>query len=182
MTHDDESKPLSELLEAGTTLMVGSTTGVGGFRPLTVAGLADDRIHILLDTNEQWVSALDAMQSLHVTLSDERKNNWAWMVGEFHLSHDPSLIDELWNPFADAYFDNGHEEPRHRRAGDRRRSREVLVGAVRPDRQPHLGRQGQAGRRRAVRRPRRHLGLGRFGLRPGSPRATAIRPRRRGGA
>ena len=89
--------------------MVGSTTGVGEFRPLTVAGLADDRIHILLDTNEQWVSALDAMQSLHVTLSDERKNNWAWMVGEFHLSHDPSLIDELWNPFAEAYFDNGRE-------------------------------------------------------------------------
>ena len=108
MHHDDESKPVSDLLKPGTTLMVGSTThGTLAFRPLTVAGLDGERVRILLDMNEEWARELDASQSLQVTLSDDRKNNWAWIIGEFSLSTDPSLIDELWSPFAEAYFDNG---------------------------------------------------------------------------
>jgi len=110
MNHDDESKPVSDLLDAGTTLMVGSSThGTLAFRPLTVAGLDGDRVRILLDTDEEWVRELDATQTLQVTLSDDRKNNWAWMLGEFSMSTEPALIDELWTPFADAYFDNGRE-------------------------------------------------------------------------
>lgn len=111
MNHDDAPKPLFDLLDPGTTLMVGSTThGQLEFRPLTVAGLSGG-IQILLDTNEEWVRGLGGVGSLQVTLSDDRRNNWAWMTGGYSTSTDPALIDELWSPFADAYFDQGRETP-----------------------------------------------------------------------
>jgi general stress protein 26 len=107
----DESKHLSELLDGGTTLMVGSPTRNGlEFRPMTVAGI-DGGIQILLDTNEAWVRDLDRDEKLQVTLSDDRNNNWAWMTGSFSMSTDDELIDQLWNPFADAYFDRGRDTP-----------------------------------------------------------------------
>ena len=108
---NDESKTLDDLLESGTTLMVGSTTnGELEFRPLTVAGL-DGGIQILLDTDEQWVRDLRRSEQVQVTLSDDRKNNWAWMIGSFSMSTDGALIDELWSPFADAFFDDGRDTP-----------------------------------------------------------------------
>jgi len=108
---DDESKTLNELLDGGTTVMVGSRTqGELEFRPLTVAGL-DGGIQILLDTDEAWVRDLASDEQLQVTLSDDRKNNWAWMTGTSSMSTDPALIDELWSPFADAFFDDGRRTP-----------------------------------------------------------------------
>lgn len=110
MNHDDAPKSVSDLVEPGTTLMVGSDLhGTLMFRPLTVAGLDAERIRILLDTEEEWVRELDTTRPLQVTLSDDRSNDWAWMLGTCSLSREPALIDELWSPFADAYFDNGRE-------------------------------------------------------------------------
>lgn len=111
MHDDDAPKPLTDLLDAGTTVMVGSTVrGELQFRPLTVAGL-DGGIQILLDTNEEWVRALEPAEVLQVTLSDDRSNNWAWMSGRHSLTTDPTVIDELWSPFADAFFDEGRDTP-----------------------------------------------------------------------
>lgn len=110
MNHADAPKSVSDLLEPGTTLMVGSELhGTLTFRPLTVAGLDAGLVRILLDTEEEWVRELDTTRPLQVTLSDDRANNWAWMLATCSLSSEPALIDDLWGPFADAYFDNGRE-------------------------------------------------------------------------
>lgn len=111
MHDDDAPKSLSDLLDGGTTVMVGSNTnGTLEFRPLTVARV-DGGIQILLDTDEEWVRQLDRTERLQVTLSDDRHSNWAWMTGGYAMSTDETLIDELWTPFADAFFDNGRETP-----------------------------------------------------------------------
>ena len=54
-------RSLDDLLEPGTTLMVGTRSGQRDdleFRPLTVARVDDGQIQVLLDTNEQWVADL----------------------------------------------------------------------------------------------------------------------------
>ena len=81
------------------------------FRPLTVARVDDDQIQVLLDTNEQWVADLVPPARVEITLSDTRSNDWAHLRGTATLTDDPGLIDELWNPFADAYFDDGRDTP-----------------------------------------------------------------------
>jgi general stress protein 26 len=112
MKADDPSKALSELMEPGSTLMLGSNSdGDIDFRPLTVARISGDRLEILLDTNEEWVAHVHDGDSALVTMSDTRSNTWVSLRGTMSLSHDPELIDDLWNAFAGAYFENGRETP-----------------------------------------------------------------------
>ena len=107
-------RSLDDLLEPGTTLMVGTRSGQRDdleFRPLTVARVDDGQIQVLLDTNEQWVADLVPPAPVEITLSDTRSNDWAHLKGTATLTDDPALIDELWNPFAGAYFDEGRDTP-----------------------------------------------------------------------
>jgi general stress protein 26 len=112
-TTDDTSKRLDDLLEAGSTLMVG-TPAPGGrleFRPLTVAQIDGPTIRILLDSAEQWVAGVKGGDPVWVTMSDNRTNTWVSLDGRLSLSTDRALIDELWNPFAAAYFEQGRDTP-----------------------------------------------------------------------
>ena len=113
MTSDEHDKPLDELLEPGSTLMVGTGSPAAEleFRPLTVARCDGAVIEILLDTNEDWVRSLDDGDRVCVTMSDTRNNTWVSLRGTASTTTDPALIDELWNPFAGAYFDQGRDTP-----------------------------------------------------------------------
>ncbi len=113
MTADEHDKPLDELLEPGSTLMVGTDAPATEleFRPLTVARCDGAVIEILLDTNEDWVTSLGDGDRVYVTMSDTRNNTWVSLRGTASTTTDPELIDELWNPFAGAYFDQGRETP-----------------------------------------------------------------------
>ena len=109
MDDDDAAKPLEELMEPGSTLMVGTGATELEFRPMTVARVAGDTIEMLLDSNEQWVQSLNDGDQAHVTMSDNRSNTWVALRGKASISSDPALIDELWNPAAAAYFDDGRD-------------------------------------------------------------------------
>ena len=112
-SHDEDApKQLHELLKPGSTLMVGTDVDSSlEFRPLTVAGIWGNRIQILLDTNESWVSSLRDGDLAHVTMSDTKENTWVSLRGVASTTTDRTLIDELWNPFAGAYFENGRDTP-----------------------------------------------------------------------
>jgi general stress protein 26 len=108
----ETDKPLDDLLEPGSTLMVGTTEADGlQFRPLTVARARGGRVEILLDTSESWAGALRDGDAVSVTMSDNRTNTWLWFRGTASTLTDPQLIDELWNPMAAAYFDDGRDTP-----------------------------------------------------------------------
>lgn len=110
MSDTDPAKSLTDLAEPGTTLMVATQTPTGvDSRPLTVAGVDGARLSILLDTTADWVAALTDGDWVHATISDTRKNDYASMTGTLAVSHDRARIDELWNPFAGAYFPDGKE-------------------------------------------------------------------------
>jgi general stress protein 26 len=112
MEADDLSKTLSELMEPGSTLMIGiGSDGRMEFRPLTVSRVSEERIEILLDTREEWIAELQDGDSAYATLSDTRANTWVSLRGVVSTSHDPQRIDDLWNAFASAYFDEGRETP-----------------------------------------------------------------------
>jgi general stress protein 26 len=112
MNQPDPDKPLTDLLDAGTTLMVGTGSGADlEFRPLTVAGLRGDVIEILIDSRAPWAQALRDGDQVQVTLSDERSNDWMWLRGTAQITSEPSAIDAIWNPYAGAYFDEGRETP-----------------------------------------------------------------------
>jgi general stress protein 26 len=110
---DDTAKSLEELLEPGSTLMVGTASAqdVWQFRPLTVARVRGSRIQVLLDTNEEWVRRFDGGDRVYITMSDARSNTWLSLCGTATITEDDQLVDELWNPFAAAYFEQGRDTP-----------------------------------------------------------------------
>ncbi len=107
----DPSRPLSDLLQGGTTLMVAtkSPDGEVDSRPLTVADVTGSTIRILIDTTADWAKHLVDGDWTLATLSDTRSNAFASLTGRLSTTTDAAEIDELWNPFAGAYFDDGRE-------------------------------------------------------------------------
>lgn len=113
MKHDDAPQALDELLEPGSTLMV-AVAGGGGqfeFRPLTVAKIEGGRLDILLDTTEAWAKSIGDGDLAYVTVSDTKTNTWLSMTGTTSTTTDKAAIDDLWNPFASAYFEQGRDTP-----------------------------------------------------------------------
>jgi general stress protein 26 len=99
-------------MEPGTTVMLGTTESSGlEFRPMTVARVSGGVIEILLDSNEQWARELGDGDIAYVTMSDNRANTWVSLRGSLSVTSDPALIDELWNPAAGAFFDDGRDTP-----------------------------------------------------------------------
>ncbi|WP_420450532.1 pyridoxamine 5'-phosphate oxidase family protein [Ilumatobacter sp.] len=110
---DSSPRPLSDLLEGGTTLMVATREpdGTVGSRPLTVAEVDGDTISMLIDSTADWAMHLSDGDWVLATLSDTRDNDYATMTGRLTTTSDPATIDRLWSPFAGAYFDEGRESP-----------------------------------------------------------------------
>jgi general stress protein 26 len=110
---DTTPRRLDDLLDGGTVVMLGTHSGMQDldFRPLTVARVDGDRIDFLIDLRERWASQFSDGESVHLTLSDNRSNDWGHLVGTASISTDPALVDELWSPPAAAYFDDGKDTP-----------------------------------------------------------------------
>ena len=111
--NESERKDLDDLLDGGNTLMVTTRDSVGGLasRPLTVAKVKGSTVQILFDRTAEWARELEGAFPVHVTLSDNRDNKWVSMNGTASISADRALIDELWSPFAGAFFEQGKESP-----------------------------------------------------------------------
>ncbi len=112
----DSPKKLSELLKPGMTLMVGTAAEAQPgsaspapieSRPLTVADIDQDTIRVLVDSTARFTHQARAGEQAHVVVSDNRENVWASLNATMAFSQDEAVIDELWNPFAAAYFDDG---------------------------------------------------------------------------
>ena len=93
---EDAEKSLEDLVEPGSTLMVGTASrgDEWEFRPLTVARVRGARVQILLDTNEQWVRTFDGGDRVYVIMSDTRANTWLSLRGTASITEDRALIDE----------------------------------------------------------------------------------------
>jgi len=103
---------LTDLFDGGDTVMVMTMIGdEHSSRPMTVAGVHDNCLDMLVDTTADWYSAVAAGTAVvHLTLSDVRHNEFAALNGSATVSTDRAEIDRLWNPGAAAFFD-GKDDP-----------------------------------------------------------------------
>ena len=109
---NDTPKPLSELVDARTIVMLMTMVGTEhSSRPLTCLGVDGDRLSFLVDRSTDWVGAIaDGAAVVHATVADGRENTYAAMNGAATVVQDHAEIDRLWNPVAGIYFD-GQEDP-----------------------------------------------------------------------
>jgi general stress protein 26 len=76
-----------------------------------VAGIEGSVLSFLIDTTADWVAQARAANRLHATVSDTRGNTYLSLNGRPSFTTDPAVIDELWNPFAGSFFDEGRDDP-----------------------------------------------------------------------
>jgi general stress protein 26 len=107
----DRPRHLSDVIRAGAIAMV-TTGGRLGHRsrPLTVASAVGDRLCFLVSEATDWVRDLQPGTDTECTVSDESDNHYVAVSGQSKVVHDPALIEELWSPGAEAFFD-GTDDP-----------------------------------------------------------------------
>ena len=107
MTNTDAAKPLSELVEGGTIVMLMTMIGDDHTsRPLSVAEVSGHRLGFLVDATTEWATAIsDGSATVHATVCDVRKNHYLSLAGAASITLDHDEVERLWNPAAAAYFD-----------------------------------------------------------------------------
>lgn len=102
-----EARTLDDALDGLHFAMVGTADGdLWKSRPLTLAGRTGSTLHFLVSAEADWVQALDGAGSPStVTFSETQKNVYVALQGKAHAFRDEALIRTLWNPGAQAYFD-----------------------------------------------------------------------------
>jgi len=102
---------VTDVVSPGTVAMV-TTRGRLGHRsrPLTIASVDGDRLCFLVSEGSDWVRDLQPGTDTECTVADPGDNHYVALSGESRVVHDPELIERLWSPAANAFFD-GADDP-----------------------------------------------------------------------
>ena len=111
-TTQDEHERLADLVTAADNalLTTRATDGTLHSRPLAV--LQDDfdgRIWFLVE--EPSEKTREIADDPRVNVSFASKKGWLSVAGTARVTRDDALIDELWGPSAQAWFEGGREDP-----------------------------------------------------------------------
>lgn len=112
MPDNDPAKPLDDLVDKGTFVMLMTMIGdEHTSRPLTVADVSGARLSFLVDATTDWAIAVrDGTAVIHATVADDRSNTYLALNGSASITLDQAEVERLWNPAASAFFD-GKDDP-----------------------------------------------------------------------
>lgn len=93
-----------------TTIGTGASAGALMARPMTIQRVEDDGdLWFLISRSHDQAKAIVADPRVNVAVSGD--NSWVSVAGEGEIVRDQARIDDLWSPFADAWFPGGKEDP-----------------------------------------------------------------------
>jgi general stress protein 26 len=112
MTHDEELELIQRILSATRVASVTTRTASGELhsRPLAVIDRPFDGT-VWFFTQDPSSKTSDVESDRHVNVAYSDGKEYLSLAGTASVSRDPAMIDELWNPFAEAWFENGREDP-----------------------------------------------------------------------
>jgi len=113
MADRTDARMLEDLMAEGDVVML-TTAGDGMLaRPITVIRRESDRLDFLVSGAGAWVRMLEestAEPVVGVGFADPDDTRYVSLRGRARVTRDPALIDELWTPVAQAFFD-GEDDP-----------------------------------------------------------------------
>jgi general stress protein 26 len=111
-TRTDEIKKIGELVEKAR---VGVLTTTDANKHLVSRPLAMQEVEfdgtLWFFTQDPSPKVDDISKHDEVNVSFESGNGWVSIAGTASISHDQAKIDELWNKRAEAWFEQGREDP-----------------------------------------------------------------------
>jgi len=109
---DNEIDIVHKVLKAARTASVTTRTAEGALhsRPL---GIVEDDFDgtLWFFTADPSAKTADVAANPEVNVSVGDGKGWLSFSGSASVSRDQAKIDEYWNPWAAAYFENGREDP-----------------------------------------------------------------------
>jgi general stress protein 26 len=109
---DNELEIVTSILKAGRTASVTTRTATGVLHSRPLAIIDDDFDGTLwFFTAHPSAKTTDIAAHPDVNVSVGDSKGWLSMSGHATVSHDEANIDRYWNPWAEAYFDGGRDDP-----------------------------------------------------------------------
>jgi general stress protein 26 len=109
---DSEIDIVTKILKAARTAAVTTRTAEGALHSRPLAVLEDDFAGKLwFFTADPSAKTADVAANPEVNVSVGDGKGWLSLSGTAEVTRDPAKIDEYWNPWAEAYFEGGREDP-----------------------------------------------------------------------
>jgi general stress protein 26 len=112
MTHHDEALHVHELVKDQRTAMLTTVGDDGGLqsRPMTLLRADPDGTYWFLAlAGSDPAREARARSRVNVAFTEEGK--WVSVAGTAEVRHDPEMARELWNRFAEVWFQTGPDDP-----------------------------------------------------------------------
>ena len=111
-TTSDELETIRGILAAGRTAIVTTRSGDSLVsRPLALLDAENFEGTLWFLTPESSPKMDDVREHHEVNVAVADGKGYLSLSGTARVEHDQEKIDELWNPFAEAWFENGREDP-----------------------------------------------------------------------
>jgi general stress protein 26 len=111
-THVDERAAISDIVHGARTALLTTVSGNGELhaRPLAVQDkVFQGTLRFLVQADSEKVSDIAANPNVNVAI--ESQGGYLSIAGHAEVTRDESVIDELWSPFAEAWFPAGRDDP-----------------------------------------------------------------------
>ncbi len=108
----EQTETITKLIEGAKIALV-TTVGAHGelvSRPLAVQDREFDG-DLYFFTQDPSPKTEQVRANPHVNVALQTGNDFLSIAGTASLTRDPALIDQLWNPHAEAWFENGKDDP-----------------------------------------------------------------------
>lgn len=109
---DDELDIVRKILKAARTASVTTRTQSGELHSRPLAVIEDDfdgTMWFFTPHPSPKTTDIAAHPDVNVSIGDGK--GWLSMSGTARVSRDRQKIDEYWNPWAEAYFEGGRDDP-----------------------------------------------------------------------
>jgi general stress protein 26 len=111
-TQADQLAAISDIVHGARTALLTTVSEDGSLhaRPLAVQDKTFHRtLRFLVQDGSEKVA--DIARNPHVNVAIESQGGYLSIAGTATVTQDDSVIDELWSPFAEAWFPDGREDP-----------------------------------------------------------------------
>jgi general stress protein 26 len=111
-THLDERAAISDIVHGAHTALLTTISASGELhaRPLAVQDKTfTGTLRFLVQADSEKVE--DIARNPHVNVAIESQGGYLSIAGTGEVTQDDSVIDELWSPFAEAWFPAGRDDP-----------------------------------------------------------------------
>ncbi|MEX1024375.1 MAG: pyridoxamine 5'-phosphate oxidase family protein [Planctomycetota bacterium] len=80
-------------------------------RPLTCVRAHDQHLWFLVDKTADWMKRIAIDPTVGLSFADPKSSDFVSVVGRAEAVHDREVLERLWNPAAEAWF-NGVDDPK----------------------------------------------------------------------